>query len=116
MRGTLALAFALALAACSTSDPQSTASAVTRAVYQDDPAAVAPYFDDALQAQVSRASVGVLSDRMHALGNYTGLTLLGMDTGKHEYTYRANFSKGTMDVVVRLDSNGRLAAYRASPG
>jgi len=110
-----ALLLAAGLAACAGADPQSTANGVTRAVYDDNLSAVTPYFDDALRPQVSRAGVGVISDKMHALGNYSGLTLLASDSTKHEYTYRANFSKGTMNVVVRLDGDGRLAAYRVFP-
>lgn len=106
---------ASALAACASHDPQSTANGVTRAVYNDDLSAVTPYFDDALRPQVSRAGVGVISDKMHALGSYSGLTLLGKDSAKNEYTYRASFSKGTMNVIVRLDDDGRLAAYRVFP-
>jgi hypothetical protein len=105
-----------ALTACGGGDPQSTANGVTRAVYDDSLASVAPYFDDATRAKVSRASVGVLSDKMHALGTYNGLTLLGSDATKQEYTYRASFSKGTMNVIVRLDGDGRVAAYRVFPG
>ena len=54
----------------------------------------------------------MLSDKMHALGKYERLSLLGMDTSTHVYTYRASFAKGTMNVVVRLDPDGKLAAYR----
>ena len=115
MKRALALLFIGSLAACAGNDPQSTANNVTRAVYDNDVSAVQPYFDDALRPQVSRASVGVTSDKMHAMGTYNGLTLLARDTTKNEYTYRANFSKGTMNVVVRIDPDGRLAAYRVFP-
>lgn len=115
MKRAFLLLLVAALAACSANDPQSTVNGVTRAVLDDNLGAVAPYFDDALRPQVSRAGVGVLSDKLHALGNYNGLTLLASDLTKREYTYRANFSKGTMNVVVRLDPDGRLAAYRVFP-
>lgn len=115
MKRALTLLTIAALAACAGHDPESTASSVTRAVYQDDVSAVQQSMDDTLKPQVSRAGVGVISDRMHALGTYSGLTPLATDAGKKEYTYRANFSKGSMNVVVRLDSNGALAAYRVYP-
>jgi hypothetical protein len=115
MKRGFALVLLITLAACSHNDPQSTANAVTRAVFENNQSAVTSYFDDALRPQVTRASVGVLSDKMHALGSYNGLTLLASDPSKHEYTYRANFSKGTMNVVVRVDPNGQLAAYRVFP-
>lgn len=109
----------LTLAACggggSGGDPQSSANDVTRAIYQDDVGTVLSHMDDALAKQISRTSVGVISDKMHALGSYSGLTALAMDSAKHEYTYRATFSKGTMNVVVRTDPDGKLAAYRVYP-
>ena len=104
-----------ALAACAGSDPQSAANGVTRAVIDDDLAAVTPYFDDTLRPQVSRAGVGVLSDKMHALGDYKGLTFVSSDPSKSEYTYRADFDHGMMNVVVRVDTDGKLSAYRVFP-
>jgi hypothetical protein len=115
LKHTFALVLLAAIAACSHNDPQSVANAVTRAVLANNQPAVTAYVDDALRPQVTRASVGVLSDKMHALGSYNGLTLLATDASKHEYTYRANFSKGTMNIVVRFDPDGRLAAYRVFP-
>jgi hypothetical protein len=115
MRRAFGLLLLTAVAACAGHDPQSTANGVTRAVYDNDVSAVQPYFDDALRPQVSRAGVGVLSDRMHTMGSYDGLTLLASDMAKHEYSYRANFSKGKMNVIVRIDPDGRLAAYRVFP-
>jgi hypothetical protein len=115
MKRAFALLLIFLVSACASNDPQSTANGVTRAVYNNDVSAVQPYFDDALRPQVSRASVGVLSDKMHTMGSYSGLTLLASDTTKHEYSYRANFSKGTVNIVVRIDPDGRLAAYRVFP-
>jgi hypothetical protein len=115
MKRALALLLLASVSACAGNDPQSTTNGVTRAVYDNNVAAVAPYFDDALRAQISRASVGVISDKMHAMGSYNGLTLLGSDTAKREYSYRANFSKGAVNIVVRIDPDGRLAAYRVFP-
>ncbi len=112
--GVLAAA-AIALTACAGHDPQSTASDVTRAVYNNDLTAVTARVDRALLPQVSRASVGTISDKMHALGSYNGLTPIASDPVKNEYTYRASFAKGSMNVVIRLDSDGKLAAYRVFP-
>lgn len=108
----------LPLTACGgggTGAAQSTADAVTKAAYANDYNGVTSSFDDALKAQVTRASVGVISDKMHALGDYNGLTTLATDAAKNEYTFKATFSKGTMNVVERLDSNGKVAAYRVIP-
>lgn len=107
--------FALALAACGGGgggQAQSLAESTTKAVYNDDPDGVAAHFDDQLKSQVTRTEVGILSDQMHKQGDYQGLSLTSSDPNKNEYTYRANFSKGSMNVVIRLDQNGDIAAYR----
>ncbi|HEY5341856.1 MAG TPA: hypothetical protein VIK27_12575 [Candidatus Aquilonibacter sp.] len=109
------VAVTIALAGCGGHDPQSTASDVTRAVYDNDLRGVTARVDQALLPQVSRANVGAISDKMHALGSYNGLTPIASDPVKNEYTYRASFAKGTMNVVIRLDSDGKLAAYRVFP-
>ncbi len=117
MRRFLSLALLAALAACSapagsSGSAATTADSVTKAVYNDDIDNVTASFDDALKTQISRGEVGVLSDKMHALGTYKGLTFVNGDAAKSEYTYRAAFDRGTMNVVVRVDSDGKLAAYR----
>lgn len=119
MRGiaTLALcgSFALALAACGgggNGQAQNLADSTTKAVYNDDPGGVTAHFNDQLKTQVTRTEVGILSDQMHKQGDYQGVSLLSNDPNKNEYTYRANFSKGSMNVVLRLDQNGEIAAYR----
>jgi hypothetical protein len=117
MRAVAALvlgSFALALAACGggNGQAQSLADSTTKAVYNDDPSGVTAHFDDNLKSQVTRTEVGILSDQMHKQGDYHGLVFVSNDPNKNEYTYRANFSKGSMNVVMRLDSNGQIAAYR----
>jgi len=114
MKSLIAITLLCTLAACAAGDPQSSANAVTRAIYDNDDG-VKSYFDGSLQPKVTRASVAVISDKMHALGNYNGLTLVARDTSKNEYTYRANFSQGSMNIVVRYDGDGKLAAYRVYP-
>ncbi len=81
-------------------------------MYNDDPNSVTSHFDDQLKPQVTRTEVGILSDQMHKQGDYQGLTFVSDDPTKNEYTYRANFSKGSMNVVIKLDQNGQIAAYR----
>jgi hypothetical protein len=106
---------ALALAACggnNAGSAQSATDSTTKAVYNDDVNGVTQNFDDTLKTQVTRSEVGILSDQMHRLGDYHGLTFVGSDPNKNEYTYRAGFTKGNMNVVVRLDPDGRFAAYR----
>jgi hypothetical protein len=110
----------VAVAACGApsagSRAQADANAVTRAVYDDNPSEVIAHFDAAIKPTVSRAEVGVLSDKMHSLGSWQGITYLGTDASTNEYTYRARFQRGSMDVVVRLDPKGKLSAYRVFPG
>ena len=108
----------LALAACGGAgtnaggQAQGAADSTTRAVYDDNVGGVTQNFDDTLKTQVTRSEVGILSDKMHSMGEYQGLTFLSSDPLKNEYTYRANFAKGSMDVVLRLDSDGKIGAYR----
>jgi hypothetical protein len=112
---TLGLALVLGLAACGgnpTGQAQGAADGTTRAVYNDDANAVTQNFDDTLKTQVTRSEVGILSDQMHKYGDYKGLTYVSNDPGKNEYTYRANFTKGSMNVVLKLDTDGKIAAYR----
>ncbi len=112
---TLGLALVLGLAACAgngAGQAQSAADATTKAVYNDDANAVTQNFDDTLKNQVTRSEVGILSDQMHRYGDYKGLTYVSTDPAKNEYTYRADFSKGSMNVVLKLDPDGKIAAYR----
>jgi outer membrane lipopolysaccharide assembly protein LptE/RlpB len=110
----LGLALVLGLAACGhpTGQAQAAADSTTKAVYNDDANAVTQNFDDTLKTQVTRSEVGILSDQMHKYGDYKGLTYVSTDPAKNEYTYRANFTKGSMNVVVKLDADGKVAAYR----
>ena len=116
----LALFLIAALAGCSdrssggaaTGSAQSTADGITKAAYNDDYAGVSANFDDAVKRTVGRAEVGVMSDKLHRLGDYKGLTLLSSDAAKNEFIYRAAFSRGTMNVGLRLDPDGKVAAYR----
>jgi hypothetical protein len=91
------------------------ADQVTQSVYADDVQGVVQNFDADLQRQVKRADVGLISDKMHALGVYQGLTPTTADPQARRYAYQANFSNGTMQVEMRLDADGKIAAYRVLP-
>ncbi len=110
-----AAALAALLAGCAGHDPQSIANDATRAVYDDDLSGVRSLKDATLLPQVSPAVVGMISDKMHELGSYDGLTPMASDPVKHEYTYRADFAKGSVNVVIRIGGDGKLAAYRVFP-
>ncbi len=111
------IALALVCAACSGDggSAQTLADTTTKAVYANDYDSVVGNADDAIKASITRAEIGTLSDKMHALGAYKGLTLVASDPVKNEFTYRADFDTGAMNVVVRVDADGKLAAYRVFP-
>jgi hypothetical protein len=113
-----AAAVALAIAACGCAqhdDPQRLADTTTRGVYDADYARTTEHFDAALKLGVTRASIGQLSDQMHALGTYRGLKPASSDPDKGRYDYEADFDKGTMLVQLRLDPNWKIGAYRIAP-
>jgi hypothetical protein len=119
LRRLAAVSLFAALAACNGAashadggSAASTADSVTKAVYDNNIDDVTSNFDDQLKTQVSRGEVGVLSDKMHALGAYKGLTFTNGDPAKNEFTYRADFERGSMNVVVRVDQDGKLGACR----
>ena len=109
------LAIALALSACGGPSPQKLADDTTRAIYARDQSSTVANFDDQLKPQVTRAQVGAISDAMHMLGDYKGLQMLDHDGNSGRYDFVANFDKGTMLVMLRMDTNGRIGAYRVSP-
>jgi hypothetical protein len=113
-----AIALALAAVACAqptNNDPLTLADQTTRGVYDVDYAATTARFDDALKSQVTRASIGQLSDRMHALGAYRGLKQTSADPDKGRYDYEATFDKGTLLVELRIDPDQKIGAYRVVP-
>jgi len=114
---TAAVALAIAACACAAKpdSPQALADQTTRAVYDVDLDRTTARFDDALKAQVTRASIGDLSDKMHALGAYRGLKPLTSDPDNGRYDYEADFDKGMMRVELRVDPNQKIGAYRVVP-
>jgi hypothetical protein len=111
-----AIAGTVALGGCSHSNsPDRMTEDTTRAVYAGDRDAAVANFDDTLKGQVTRAQVGAMSDAMHMLGAYHGVRLLQSNADAGRYDYEADFDKGKMLVMVRVDPSGRLGAYRISP-
>ena len=107
----------LALCACGGSNggaaaPQKTVDATTQAVYSDDLNAMQAHFDDALNKQVTIDGVETLSQKLHAFGAYKGLTQTAADAKGGRYDYTAAFEGATLAVHVRMDADGRIAAYR----
>jgi len=93
-------------------DPAALADGTTRGVYDADYAKTTENFDGALKLQVTRGSIGQLSDQMHALGAYHGLKQTSSDPDKGRYSYEADFDKGKMAVEIRMDPTGKIGAYR----
>ena len=112
-----AAAFAVAASACAQNhaDPQALADQTTRSVYNADYDATTAQFDDTAKAQVTRASLGDLSDKMHALGTYHGLKPTSSEPDTGRYVYEAAFDKGTILIELRMDPNQKIAAYRIVP-
>ena len=112
-----AVALAIAAVACSQprTDPLALADQTTRGIYMADYDATTARFDDALKSQVTRASIGQLSDQMHALGAYQGLKPKSADPDKGRYDYEATFDKGTLLVELRVDPDDKIGAYRVAP-
>ena len=115
----LAALLAVVLAGCSSGPAadraQKLADDATKAVYNDDMAGLTANMNAALVPTFSRGQLGDLSDKMHALGNYDGLTPAGTDSLKSEYDFKAKFDKGTWTVMIKLDGDGKIAAYRVAP-
>src|SRR5579872_144190 len=96
-------------------DPKAVADAVTKAVYNNDISQVSGDFNALIRPQLTRASVGALSDKMHAQGEYQGLEPVQNDPATSTYGYAAKFSNGSMLVCMKLDHDGKIAAYRVEP-
>jgi hypothetical protein len=109
---------AVALTACGQShsgDPQAVANNIAQALYNNDFNGVTANFDDALKAQATRTQVAMISDKMHTLGDFQGVTATKSDDDTRRYWFDAKFSKGDMMVELRLHANGQVAAYRLIP-
>ena len=116
--GAIASAFlGCLLAACGSQggEPAKLADAITHGIYDDDLNATTSNFDDQLKGQVTRTDLGDLSDKMHALGDYQSLAQRSADPNARKYQYDATFAKGMLLVQLRLDPDGKVAAYRVEP-
>jgi hypothetical protein len=110
------VAGAFALAGCSHADsPAGLADQTTKAVYAVDVGATEANMDDDLKKEVTRASIGDLSDKMHALGAYQGLKQTSAEPDKGRYAFEAAFEHGVLAIDLRLDPTGKIGAYRVSP-
>jgi hypothetical protein len=111
-----AVALAAMLSSCAVAHtPERLADQTTRALYEDNHDAAIANFDEHLRLHVTRAQVGAISDEMHSLGRYKGLSALRVNTDAGRFNYAAKFDRGTMIVMLMVDPAGRIAAYRVRP-
>jgi hypothetical protein len=108
-----------ALSACASrgvgSSAANLADSITRAVYANDYDATTANFDAATKAEVTRTEIGELSDKMHALGAYRGLTQTNVEADRGLYDFDLSFAGGHMVAKLRLDPSGKVGAYRVIP-
>jgi len=95
--------------------PTRVADSITRAIYDNKPEVARGYFNDEIRPQIQDFQVLFMSQTMHRLGDYDGVKIARADVDHGRYAYRAFFSRGKMEVRVRIDQNGRAAAYRVLP-
>ena len=116
LRLATALALVSVLSACGVAHtPERLADQTTRALYEDNHDAAIANFDEHLKTRVTREQVGAISDAMHSLGRYRGLSTLRVNKDAGRFNYTANFDRGTMVVMVMVDPAGRIAAYHLKP-
>ncbi len=116
LRLAAAVALASILSSCGVAHtPERLADQTTRALYEDNHDAAIANFDEHLKLHVTREQVGAISDEMHSLGRYKGLSAPHVNTNAGRFKYTANFDRGTMIVMVMVDPAGRIAAYHVRP-
>ncbi len=111
----------LALAACGQSgarSPGALVDGITRSVYAADYDGTTSYMDAATKAQVTRAEIGDLSDRMHALGAYQGAAEKQADPDRGVYEYDLKFASGHMTGKdpARPEREGRRVSRLSGVG
>ena len=93
------------------------ADQVTKAIVQNDMRPVEKDFNAIVRPKLlNRARVGELSDELNALGSFKGVketTEKGAPEGDH--TFNAEFQKATWVEQMRIDSDGKIAAFYVHP-
>ena len=96
-------------------DPAGVADSITRAVYANDYNGTTAPMDQYTRSEVTRGEIGDISDRMHALGAYQGLSQVKSDPDHGLYDFDLQFAKGHMTARLRMDPSGKVGAYRVYP-
>jgi hypothetical protein len=111
----IALIAMIPLSACA-SGPAATAEKMTRAMYADDVAGATAPMDADLVKKVSASDIGELSESMQKLGTMHSFTLSKSAVDERKYEYVAQFDKGTMNVDVAFDTDGKVSDFRVFDG
>ena len=113
------LAVVALAAACAqpsaTSSAQNLAEKVTRAVYDNDLDATVAKFDDATKKSITRSQLGLMSDKMHELGQIRTFTARNADPDRGRFDYDVAFTGGQLLVQMRLDPTGKVGGYYVVP-
>lgn len=109
---------ALALAACAGENHyEQLADQVTKAIVANDMRPVEKDFNALARPQLeNRAKVGQLSDELNALGSFKRTRELQVGNEAADvHTLNAEFSKGNWQIQMRIDADGKIAAFRIHP-
>jgi hypothetical protein len=106
------LLLAIATGCSNASDPSAIAQKITQAVYANDFDSTTADFDDSLKAEVTRAEVGAISDKLHDLGSITQFSQRSGNADTGRYDYDVTLDHGSVVVQLRLDPSGKVGAYR----
>jgi hypothetical protein len=115
----LAAALGLGLAACGGENHyEQLADQVTKAIVVNDMRPVEKDFNALARPQLeNRAKVGALSDQLNALGTFSGAhedkSAEGTDPNIH--VFKAVFSKGAWQIMMRIDADGKISAFQIHP-
>jgi len=111
----IALVALISLSACA-SGPAATAEKMTRAMYAGDVAAATAPMDADLAKKVTASDVNELSESMQKLGTLQSFKLSRSAEDQRKYEYVAQFDKGTMNVDVAFDPDGKVSDFHVFDG
>jgi formylglycine-generating enzyme required for sulfatase activity len=111
----ISLAALISLSACA-SGPAATAEKMTRAMYAGDVAGATASMDTDLAKKVTSSDISEVSESMQKLGTMQSFTLSKSAVDQRKYEYVAQFDKGTMNVDVAFDPDGKVSDFHVFDG
>ncbi|MBV8602178.1 MAG: hypothetical protein JO359_11495 [Candidatus Eremiobacteraeota bacterium] len=91
-------------------------ASVTEAVQRNDMSPVAKDFNAIQREQLTRASVGRLSDQLVPLGKLKNVKeTTPKDAAPRHYTFDVQFEKATWKGFMILDEDGKITGFRLKP-